>query len=44
MVQGLQTKTGDFGVAAPESPRLPFSGTEHLPRSGTQQGRSTGRW
>jgi hypothetical protein len=28
MVQGLQTKAGDFGVPAPESPCLPFSGRQ----------------
>jgi hypothetical protein len=37
MVQGLQTKTGDFGVPAPESPRLPFSGTQRLPLGGTNK-------
>jgi len=26
MARGLQTKIGDFGVRAPESPSLPFSG------------------
>jgi hypothetical protein len=28
MVQGLQSKTGDFGIHVPESPSLPFSGKE----------------
>ena len=26
MARGLQTQIGDFGVRAPESPSLPFSG------------------
>jgi hypothetical protein len=29
MARGLQTQIGDFGVQAPESPSLPFTGKEY---------------
>jgi len=31
MVQGLQSKTGDFGIHVPESPSLPFNGKDLRP-------------
>jgi len=41
MARGLQTQIGDFGVRAPESPSLPFSGSVSLKGKGATAVRET---